>query len=808
MQIPLWFHALAKSPETLQENFYAKLKGKELTSEFFFELLQLLGRGNLACVSWPAEMLENLKKEARQKDIRFLYLLQEARDKLIDGHSLSPRKFDKLYAISFTSRINVEELAINEMTSYLLSLSMPLHESIRLNCHRIKKINFSLAYYETKVIKAADKLFNWQNPSSFTLEEEQLLFRRAATKRGQKVRTLGHLFIRWAAQSQSINNFRFDKILCINSQQTAARTTLSFMQFLAVKTIHQSIFHKDCLLPQPDSCQELRDLFGRCFKSQQEAVYYIDYLNSSVLAKQFDFDQALHLLNELQTSQDLYPFLHSALHYYHCLSKYHLEDGKRKGLFKAIHSLGEEKNEYNRWIHEKSQRKPFPLDEFLNFIIQKKLSLQDTGRIVLKFAMSLPAKTPSLYLSCRQHIKLLQNIETKLGCHIPKRFISEILYFQSFRKKTQEIEELSNFKKNIEESYIDYIGLTKDSYQTLKGLTLRLLKNIDVDLTEGFFTRNNRLDFYLDHRSALVTYLSLAAYPLSPLIEFSPFIPLKAEKKFFEMNANLCELNPLHPGVPEGPQQLMNWTVDPKMNFPIFHVCLIDSLEKPQISAYFSLVLPLSLEEEWATPFFETLHYFIDRFGSPSLSEEDFEAVEKMNQHYDLPDRCLSQIGESADAFDSILDHSPLLELFWQKQSSFGTKNQEVKAALFNFVKELRILYKKSCYSLPNKKFSIKRHFDEISFFYLTSHSPALGEKLYEVFKQPNFTIEWEEFTIEKEEAIRIEGENTTGVFDKIKISNSTSRSPLIIKFPHFESVKQLIKIVQWQISLFKQQNY
>lgn len=742
MQIHDWFNALATNPADFKANFIKKFSNGSVTEGKIKDLIEIIGRSNLNQLEayLPAPVMEMLKEKLKMQSIRFEKIVMTALKDSVEHTPLDLEGLGKLYKISILEGSKIQEKAIKEMAKYLLSLSMPYHESLCWKCDLIEPIKLCMDNYRTELINEVTSLFQLtllqenRQPFRLTLKQEQILSRIPAIKGHGIVISFIQLLSAWSVNSEEgaaieeelKTNLYFNKLLVPENKKTVnKRCNISFLNFFVNHTFFILFHHRDSILPLTSIKEELAKLFSQSIFDQQHALFYIDYLDCLIIKEKqnFPFKKALALLRSLVSNRTtfLYSFLHASLHFFHCLAKFPFEKEDAPAIFESIHALEtKEREDYDTWIYEKISRKPFQFNsKFISYVKEKGFPLKEIGRNILKYCMTVyKANSDNIpFISQKEQIEFSQNTKEIFGIEEPLEIAIDLLLFQSTTPAAITIfNDLVQIRLKIITEYLDTLAIPSELYHLLTEKSSSLLEAIETNSSNRINSNEERFIYYPYRMIQFSSLFHFAVYPRQ-FSFFSNLMPLEIIREKFRFKSgeqlqNRLEL--INRGLPDGPARFCYWDID-SSGRACFNVSLLNSLRRPESACIFRIPLLVSLEKMWLPAFLMLLANFIDSFGNESLTEEEEGKVKEITPNrFTPPDECLLMEGAAFEIFDAFLSHFPHLEKLWKDNEElfYDTSLLEVKEALYLFIQSFRSAYKK-CFYLVLSQNSLK---SEISF--------------------------------------------------------------------------------------------
>ncbi|WP_068471384.1 hypothetical protein [Candidatus Protochlamydia phocaeensis] len=881
---PKWFIRLTNDPSTLSEKFIKKFRKKtSLDDSLFNDFIEIFGRMNQQQLAscFPPPLAEKIQAKLKMRTDRFHRLLTLALNDLLEGRHLNLESLNALYAFSVFSPDTIQESVIREMAHHILSLPMPAQEARRWQCYSIPAIQRAIdaqreemdrtltILFQATLLKEAASL-----PLSLNMKQERDLFKYGALKGHGKILSWGHLLFSWARlvkggkkiQEELGTSFRFDKLLIPPLRQLPEPShliSLSFHEFAIGRAINLLFHHPQTRLPSiPSIKEELAALFSASLEAQQNALYFVDHLHTAIQkidqGEEFPFDEMLKLLNALvpDRSDAIYPFLHTCLHYFHCLVKFSVDQSQAAFLFAAIHSLEEEeKRRYQKWVSEGFLRAPFKISPaFIQYA--SRLPLKETAHIILRFSKTQvvsdddpPLASP--YLTSEEHLRILQQIEETFGLSLPVPVIADFLFFQTANASVFEILDAYADVRASVIKYSDKLAIPSLAYQSWEQEANHFIGAIQLMPREVGSVGQKRLGFYMERMLNMVFLLQFAAYP-KPVSSFYNFIPCSIEdNNLLFKNENFpihnC-LDPILSCFPNGPARFCHWSCHPEAGEMRFSVSVLNSLQNLQAAYTFHLPLRIPLASSLTSPFFRLLQAFIDTFAEEAISEKEEENMREVtDKPYHLPDECLEREGNPAEIFDACLAAHPLLTNLWQKNEGlFGADMPLVKTELYTFIKNLRFSFKASVFlALNGPDFSVAdmplkqaaplqifhfnldndrkgkekevSHFEEADFesIYLETHQLDAIPPHYaysikgEHFDKQALIVKVE--NLEKKEGNQMkekEGGQTKKIIEITLMSQSNESAypkQLTVIYDSFLNKAHYLHLMRWQLSLYQQ---
>lgn len=843
MSIPGWYSTLTMDMN-LNGNFVDFFKSKlskSTNKKLDEDLIAIFGRTNLSFLEslLSSNQKIRLKKELQSQKVRFQLLSSRAMKELISNNSVPSENLKKLYKelyeISVFKSINIHSTMIREIATYLLSLAMPFQASIYSSCYAHPQIKQLMDSQRKELKNTLLLIFNSMKGNQedpipgdpilpvLTLSQEQLLFKRAALISDGKTVSWGHLIYYWSSNSRKGSNFKHDinehwsfaKLLIPkNTPSNVDGISTLFKEFVVDQTILK-IAKLSCLgkkIPV-QIAEQLKDLFSNSFTSQQNTIYFIDYLHQA-LSGEFSFEEALNMLNKLVPDQSRpeYFFLHTCSHFFHCRSKFEMKPEDIPLVFEMIHALSmEEIAIYDSPVIDKFPRLPFNLSAFISYFNKGRLTLKEGGSIILKFSRTCFPASSNLpcYLTLEEHINSLEKIENTFRICIPERFIADFLYYQTADDSLFEwIEYFVEIQREIETRYLSTLAIPLRLYKAWQEGVVVISNSISCNPNERFQPDQDRWCQYLFRKMELAILIQLSTYPM-PFLQFSHFIPNKIEE--------ISTVEPIITNLTSGPAKYCNWFIEEKTGQPTFCVSLLNSYKYPKTASTFFIPLNIDVKKSWTPKFLSILEAFIDSFGKEVLSEEEEFEWTKLNSNlppYQLPDECLTI--ESPEMFDTILSHSPHLKVLWYENAQFfGEDLLEVKNKLFSFILSLRSQIKRSFYcvldgidsDINDLVFVGGGHLHDSQWRETCSQCNAFFEQAYAKIEIPSEISEMQLengclISIKSSPSALSSSENLIAL--EMKITDSRNSGELSILYQSFEDMKQYINLMHWHLHLLE----
>ena len=381
--LPSWFNKIAGDPKTFRQRFIQKFENpNQIKESTLDELIEIFGRINQHQLTHCIHQNLNEKIKIKLKSLieKFNFILRHALEDLIANRRVNFEKLNTIYQVTNFSTETIEEQSIRDIAQHLLSLPFPTQEAKRSRCYSIPAIKRYVDAQQKELNKTIKIIFQStvlmlesRQTLSLTLSEEQRLFKYAALKGQGIVISWGHLLFIWASRTEQARqihqelqmHFHFDKLLLSNTtklSETGRLTNSSFKEFVFEQTIDFLFCHPNSFLSASHVEVELKEIFSNSLRAQQNAIYFIDYLHSLDVTDgaDFPFEEALSLLKGLisQENSPIYSFLHSYLHFFHCLKKLSVDKSFAPFVFDVIHQLNEEeKRRYDHWIYEEFSKR-------------------------------------------------------------------------------------------------------------------------------------------------------------------------------------------------------------------------------------------------------------------------------------------------------------------------------------------------------------------------------------------------------------------------------------------------------------------
>lgn len=645
--------------------------------------------------------------------------------------------------------------ALQEMTEYILSWSMPLQESRLRNCYTFEWIKIKIDAEELEYQNLIMTLFQikpHEEPPEISQVDELRLYRRTALKiYGKNERSWAAYLCSWLKNKDPyspllnrIKSSSFFKIL-VNSGFSVTKKIEGFNQNNSIIVSNEqkpiskyNSLKEDLFLDTVDNlCKSFlpkSDYFKkklwRLFESslpidrsdhtRHTIMHYIYYLEQNYAQDQSEtfFKNGLDVLNRQVPDGDglLYDFLHGLLHYFNCLNQG--TDPKAKDfLYKSIVSIKlVDRKKYDAQIKEFFKEKRFSRQKFkidsslLNFVNNHTLTFRQWGNIILRFSRSTAPGPPCPFLDPELHLKLVDETEQLTGL-LPGDMVFDLLYFQMFDGSGHVFEILTQFstlRDLIITKYLDEISLPSELYSRLEGLSGHFLGEFTSTLSLDICKLSDRSNIAVATYMGVANLLSVTTYPKSS-VTFCELIPQQIKDKqliFPEivLNQVINYQRPVHPSYNPGPTWLVRWEFNEVLNRHEMLV-IVENPLKNHMSCSFRLPIKIPiLNEEKSIQFCKLLASSVDGLGKEVLSEEEENKSRKLKLTIKERTSSTPIHGTPQKKFEQHMEFSPLVKYEFETMSQKEEESQldEIKKDLFDFIESLRTNFLRSFYFVLN----------------------------------------------------------------------------------------------------------
>lgn len=455
----------------------------------------------------------------------------------------------------------------------------------------------------------------------------------------------------------------------------------------------------------PDSLNKMQEWQSTTYSINDEVYketfnkYFLPYL------KELPIEQGVIALYPCLPNKNspIYNSLHSILHTHHVMKLFSLKvkttSEVRKFITSAISSMTlQERQKFDEPLVEDYILEPLQIDaDFLQFVKKHQLSPSACGKMILRSVRTCSLnKQVCPYLNFKQHLQLIQEIESYIGVHLPISLVEDFLYFQVAKASLSSI--LQNFlslQRQIKQNFLSSISIPSDLHEKRESLSMQVIYegmgNLIYHL--NLYASNDRAaHFQQEVIAGLGSILAFVTYPRS-LVSLLPIISFQTRHAFYPFNLRL----------PKGPAWMARWITNETKEYTLS--VLTTNLVNSNASCLFNIPLKVPDGAKAKTRFFHLLSLAINAFGKEGLNEIEHAKCQRDGQQIQpLITQEMCQQNDPYKSIQSFLHCSPLVEHEWNNYFLGANENDQI--SLFNFVLTLRTHFLRSFFYTinPNEK--------------------------------------------------------------------------------------------------------
>lgn len=692
--------------------------------------------------------------------------LEKIREKSLSLYKLSPspvfssRDISPFYPTTAYAGIAPEELLAQD----ILSQPMPQQLAKTLRCYDLKAVSHRVNHQQQRLDDMIQKLFQLKlNGQQTTVlngidwQEELDAFKYAAIVRDGHPFSWGDLLLLWTKKnglSKVLDQkFRIHHLVT-NNRHCVNAENLSFKEFVISQTLYV-LFKDGDKAPLPSFSQgsgvweSLYEIFDSTDSDvmRRDTLFYVKTLRSWQQGlMEYPFQRALNAIKAWipDKQSSVYHFLHSAIHYFHCLSVFDISEDHTRAvqiLFEAIYAMPLEQQEiFNKPIEEKGKRSDFQFKQKLvDFFKDHALAPDRWGEIFLRFSQTKTPQSGDIsFGDTNFHLTLIEDIEKILTPPIildenppentfpdpyrsspndvlssseeespeeilPTEVIFKLLFFQTAKPTSFDaVNNCATFRQTILRDYLNTLAIPPEMYKEWELLNTKLLEAIETSpelskVSQGYAS------LFPQAIATIARLLQLVTYP-RPFVFFKDLMPIQieAEGPLFSENSLVEELQLCEEDFAMGPAWLGRWVFDKRTGMWCFFVSIMNSMRLERTCTFY-VHLPPNLSQP---DHLKLLRELVDGLGREAPSEEEsLQMQEKsLDTTHSVPVDIINKKAPPSEMLDSYLACSSPMKLSYEHFSSETSQEnpENTKEELYTFVKSLQVGLKKAFYFALN----------------------------------------------------------------------------------------------------------